>query len=191
MTPTKKERKNTSGSISKSKGQATGQVGTTIKAFIADLASHDDVVREKARHSLVAMGRRCVPWLTEALRNGKYLMRWEAAKALGQIAAPESAPVLVEALEDNEFDVRWLAAEGLIKLNVKGLKSLLHALMKKTDSGFLREGAHHVIHDLAKGALRKPLAPVLASLEDGKMTIEAPEAAFKALEMLEKKGRRT
>jgi len=105
---------------------------------------------------------------------------------LGQIAAPESAPVLVEALEDNEFDVRWLAAEGLIKLNVKGLKSLLHALMKKTESGFLREGAHHVIHDLAKGALRKSLAPVLASLEDGKMTIEAPEAAFKALKMLEK-----
>ena len=185
MTPTEKERKKTSGSISKSKGQATRRVETTIKAFIADLASHDDVAREKARHSLVAMGRRCVPWLTEALRNGKYLMRWEAAKALGQIAAPESAPVLVEALEDKEFDVRWLAAEGLIKLNVKGLKSLLHALMKRADSGFLREGAHHVIHDLAKGALRKPLAPVLASLEDVEMTVEAPGAAFKALEMLE------
>lgn len=186
MTPTKKERKNKSGSISKSKGQTTRRGGATIKAFIADLASHDDVTREKARHSLVAMGRRCAPWLTEALRNGNYLMRWEAAKALGEIAAPESAPVLVEALEDKEFDVRWLAAEGLIKLNVKGLKSLLHALMKKADSGFLREGAHHVIHDLAKGALRKPLAPVLASLEDVEMTIEAPEAAFKALEMLEK-----
>jgi len=186
MTPTKKERTNKSGSISRPKRQATGRVETTIKALIADLASHDDVTREKARHSLVAMGRRCVPWLTEALRTGKYLMRWEAAKALGQIAAPEAAPVLVEALEDSESDVRWLAAEGLIKLNVKGLKSLLHALMTKTDSGFLREGAHHVIHDLAKGALRKPLAPVLASLEDVKMTIEAPEAAFKALEILEK-----
>jgi len=32
-------------------------------------------------------------------------VRWEAAKALGQIGDATAAPALVEALQDEEFDV--------------------------------------------------------------------------------------
>jgi hypothetical protein len=103
--------------------------------------------------------------LIDALKNKRYLMRWEAAKALGEIGDPEAAPALVNSLEDEEFDVRWLAGEGLIKMNINGLKPLLQTLELRGDSVLLREGAHHVFHDLAKGALRKYLAPVLAALE--------------------------
>lgn len=125
-------------------------------------------------------------------------MRWEAAKALGEIADPETGPVLVEALEDEEFDVRWLAAEGLVRMNIKGLKPLLEALELRGDSVLLREGAHHVFHDLAKGRLRKFLVPVLASLEalepgeevpwtaHHQWAVEVPLAARQALERLER-----
>jgi HEAT repeat protein len=174
-------------SISQSKETETARLGPPlIEALIKSLSNKDDGVRVKARHALVAMGKAAVPPLTEALKSSKGLVKWEAAKALGEIGAPEAAPSLVKALEDDQFDVRWLAAIGLIGMNIKGLKPLLHALMHQTDSVFLREGAHHVIHDLTKGELRKYLAPVLAALENIEPAAGCPQAAFHALEMLEK-----
>jgi hypothetical protein len=83
-------------------------------------------------------------------------------------------------------------------MNINGLKPLLQALELRGDSVLLREGAHHVFHDLAKGALRKYLAPVLAALEalepgeqvpwaaPHEMKVEVPGAARQALEILEK-----
>jgi HEAT repeat protein len=144
------------------------------------------------------MGKAAVPSLVEALKSRNTLTRWEAAKALGEIADPETAPALVEALQNEEFDVRWLAAEGLVKMNINGLKPLLEALERRGDSIWLREGAHHVFHDLAKGGLRKSLVPVLAGLEalesgegvpwggSHELAVEVPLAARQALEMLEK-----
>ena len=187
MRPKKKEEKMVSKSISQSKGRNIVEgVNSSLEALIAALSSHDDGVRMQARHSLVAMGKAAVLSLTEALKNNNNLMRWEAAKALGEIGDPKAAPALVKALENEDFDVRWLAAIGLIGMNIKGLKPLLHALMEQGDSVFLREGAHHVIHDLAKGGLRKYLAPVLAALEGIEPTAEVPKTAFHALEMLQK-----
>ncbi len=170
----------------------------SIETLINTLSSLKDKAREGARHTLVAMGKAAVPSLIEALRNKNALMRWEAAKALDEIGDPETAPVLVEALEDDDFDVRWLAAEGLIKMNIKGLKPLLEALEHRGDSVLLREGAHHVFHDLAKGGLRKFLVPVLAALEAlepgeevpwvarHELGVEVPLAARNALDMIEK-----
>jgi len=182
----------------KEKKKTVGVKQPATETLIKTLSSHKDKVREGARHTLVAMGKAAVPSLIEALKNKNTLMRWEAAKALGEIGDPETAPVLVEALEDEEFDVRWLAAEGLIKMNIKGLKPLLEALEHRGDSTLLREGAHHVFHDLTKGALKKSLVPVLAALEAlepgdevpwaarHEMEVEVPWAARRALEMLEK-----
>jgi len=157
-----------------------------IQSLIMDLSSSDDAVRVHSREALVKTGSRAVPQLIEALKHPQHWVRWEAAKALGEIGDPKAAPALIEALEDEEFDVRWLAAIGLIGMNIKGLKPLLQALMKKGDSTLLREGAHHVIHDLAKGALRRYLVPLKVVLEDIEPTVEVPQAAYHALEMLEK-----
>jgi HEAT repeat protein len=182
----------------KEKKKTVGVKEPSMETLINTLSSHKDKAREAARHTLVAMGKAAVPSLIEALRNKNTLMRWEAAKALGEIGDPETAPVLVKALEDEEFDVRWLAAEGLIKMNIKALKPLLEALEHRGDSVLLREGAHHVFHDLAKGRLRKFLVPVLAALEalepgeevlrvaHHEMEVEVPWAARRALEVLEK-----
>jgi HEAT repeat protein len=181
-----------------SKGKLTANKDQTIEGLIMSLASHNDAVRVKARHSLVAMGKAAVPSLSKALKSENSLTKWEAAKALGEIGDPETASTLVEALEDEDFDVRWLAAEGLTKMNINALKPLLQALEKRGDSFFLQEGAHHVFHDLAKGALKKFLAPVLAALEGlepgeevpwaarHEMMVEVPWAARHALDMLEK-----
>jgi len=186
MATQKKQKQTKSESISESKGQNTEEMGPLIEALVADLASHDDRTREKARHTLVAMGKDAVQSLIEALKDKRYLMRWEAAKALGEIADSAAAPALVEALEDEEFDVRWLAAIALIRMNIRGLRPLFRALMERGDSTLLREGAHHVIDDLSKGELRKYLIPVLAALEDVEPSMEVPQAAFQSLEKLEK-----
>jgi HEAT repeat protein len=181
MIPEKRKMKSVSSS-----DKMTKETSSSPESLIVTLSSHNDAIRVKGRQGLVAMGKVAVPLLTDALKNKSYLMRWEAAKALGEIADPGAAPALVEALEDEEFDVRWLAAEGLVRINIKSLRPLLHALMERGDSEPLREGAHHVIHDLTKGALKKYLAPLHAALNDVEPPMEVPWAAKRALEELEK-----
>jgi HEAT repeat protein len=113
-------------------------------------------------------------------------VRWEAAKALGQISDPRAAEALVRALEDEMFDVRWLAAEGLITLGCGALLPLLHALVERSDSEWLREGAHHVFYDLVKGRpdIKDILQPIMATLENVEPSLEVPFAAETALNKL-------
>jgi HEAT repeat protein len=161
----------------------------TISSLIADLGSKDGIVRVRARKSLVAIGKPSVDPLVEALASKKKLVRWEAAKAIGQIGNPTATLALVRALEDEMFDVRWLAAEALITVGKEALVPLLKALIKDLDSIWLREGAHHVFHDLARGKsdLRGVLQPVLAALEDIEPVLEVPLAAKEALNKLARK----
>jgi HEAT repeat protein len=157
---------------------------STISSLITDLASQSALVRTNARQSLVAMGGPAVAPLIEALADPKRQVRWEAAKALSQIADPAAAPALARALRDRGFGVRWLAAEGLIALGSKGLVPLLRALIDHSDSVWLRQGAHHVLHDLAKGILKDLVQPVLAALEGVEPSLEVPVAAETALRAL-------
>jgi HEAT repeat protein len=157
----------------------------TLKKLTANLSSSIDLTRVKARKELVAIGKPAVPFLIEALKNPNHLGRWEAVKALGEIGDSKAAPALVEALEDEEFEVRWRAAEALIRMNAKGLIPLLDALIHRADSAFLREGAHHVLHELAKGELRTYLTPVLIALGSFEPAVEVPAAALHAIETME------
>ena len=161
------------------------EMSSTIKGLITALSNFNDFSRVEARKALESMGSQAVPYLIEALKHPDYLQRWEAAKALGEIKDPKAAPALVEVLEDEKFDVRWLAARALIEMNVKALKPLFKALIEHADSILLRQGAHHVLHDLAKGELRTYLVPVLIELENMD-SVRIPAAASYALESLEK-----
>ena len=156
----------------------------TISALIADLGSKDGLVRVRARVCLVAIGGKAVGPLVEALASKKRWVRWEAAKALGQTGDPAAAQALVRALEDEVFDVRWLAAEGLIAVGDKGLVPLLQALVERSDSMWLREGAHHVLHDISRGELKEIMRPVLAALDGIEPSVEVPFAAKTALNKL-------
>lgn len=163
-------------------------VASSIQTLINNLSSHDDTVRMGARQSLVEVGSQAVPSLIEALKQGNKIVRWEVAEALGEIKDPKAAPALVEALEDEDFDVRWLAAKGLIQIGMKGVEPLLHALMMRGDSVWLREGADHVIRDLVMGESGKYLGPVMEALEGVEPALQVPAAALTAREALTKAG---
>jgi HEAT repeat protein len=156
----------------------------TIDSLIADLSDNDGLKRVKARRSLVVIGFQAVKPLEEALSNPNKWVRWEASKALGQIGDSAATQTLIKALEDNMFDVRSLAAEGLIRIGRDAVVPLLHALIERPESIWLREGAHHVLHDIAEGELKKVREPMLAALEDLDAAIEVPIAAHAALDAL-------
>lgn len=157
-----------------------------MSALVADLGSRDGLVRVRARRCLVAMKSKAVSALVAALANPKKYVRWEAAKALGRIGDPAAAQALVAALEDEMFDVRWLAAEGLVAMGRNGLLPLLQALSKHADSVWLREGAHHIAHDLSLEDLEDVMLPVLTALDAVAPSIEVPFAAKVALDRLKR-----
>ena len=160
-----------------------------INSLIADLNRDDVITCQKARRALVAIGHEAVPSLVEALGSRKHWVRWEAAKALAQIADPTATTALLKALEDKEFDVRWLAAEGLTSIGRKAVVPLLKALIDNPESTWLHEGAHHVLHDMRRGDLDETLKPVMKSLEDFEPSVEVPLAASKALDILRAKAK--
>ena len=172
--------------INKSKKEKTQpkkeiSFGSLLDPLLKALHSKDGEERRRARLSLVSLGSEAVDPLIELLPDPDHEVRWEAAKALGEIADPRAAPGLVVTLEDAGFDIRWLAAEGLIALGKAGLEPLLETLLKKADSVYLREGAHHVMYDLSHRGLKDPLAPAMAALEGVDPEIEVLEPARKAL----------
>ncbi len=153
-----------------------------IDSLIADFTCDDVMKCQIARRKLVNMGSAAVDKLVNELSNKKHWVRWEAAKALGQIGDAAAARALVKALEDNEFDVRWLAAEALINIGRGSLEPLLKALADHGDKSlFLRQGAHHVLHDMNRGGLDTILKPVMAAVEDIAPSIEVLQVAKKAL----------
>ncbi len=160
-----------------------------INALIADLGSKDGIVRVRARKSLVAIGKQAVGPLLEILVSKVRIIRWEAAKAIGQIGDPTAAPALVKGLEDETFEVRWLAAEALIKIGREAVVPLLQALLKHSDSVWLRDGAHHVLHDVVGKDLNEILQPVVMALEGVEPSLEVPIMAWTALKALKSKGR--
>ena len=159
----------------------------TIRILVNDLCSEDGLVRVRARKRLVALGNQAVRPLKKLLGSKREWVRWEAAKALGQIGDPAAAQALIKALEDNMFDVRWLAAEGLIYMGKSALVPLLQAIRERPDSFWLREGVHHVLHDVNNGKITEIIRPVIVALESFEPSVEAPPAIEKALEVLNKK----
>jgi HEAT repeat protein len=164
-----------------------------IKSVIANLRSRDGIVRHKAREALTLIGKQAVRHLIPLLKDPEDDVRWEAAKALTEIADARGASGLVGTLEDHNFGVRWLAAEGLIAIRRAALPPLVEALTKHSDSAWLREGAHHVLHDLAykDPEVKDFVAPVITALEGIEPEIGVMEPAYAALEKLKasiKKG---
>ena len=159
----------------------------TIKSLIDELASEDGVVRVKARQQLVAYKKRSVAPLIRTLSNKNDWVRWEAAKALSQIGNNKAIKALLEALSDEKFEVRWLAAEGLIRIGRRAIVPLLEALVKHSDSYWLREGIHHVLHDINTGKITEVLRPVLVALEGSEPSLEVPLTAKAALDALIRK----
>lgn len=155
-----------------------------VKRLINDLSSKDGGTRESARAALAEIGSPAIPDLAKALVEGKDWTRWEAAKTLGEISNPQGIPALVEALRDKNFDVRWLAAKGLIAIGWKSAVPVVESLMEHPDSVWMRDGAHHVLHDLAHGPLEEPLGSFLKVLEGIEPAVRIPPEGRSLLEKL-------
>lgn len=163
----------------------TGSVDSLIEA----LKSKDGLTRQKARHALVKIGEPALDALIKAFEDKSDVMHWEVSKALSQIGSPKAAKTLIQALEDKEFSVRWIGAEGLIHMGQGGVTELLQALTERADSVWLREGAHHVLHDLihknrVDASAREPLSAVLDAINHPDPVTETNGAARRALEKL-------
>ena len=163
--------------------------GPSIDALITALNSKDGLARQRARNALVAIGEPALDALIEAFENKDEDTHWEVAKALSRIGTGKAAKPLVEALEDKEFSIRWIAAEGLIHIGHDGLEPLLQALKDRPGSVWLREGAHHVLHDLIQRKLIddqtiahvSPLLDALNHRDPEMQTVAASAEAFAAL----------
>jgi HEAT repeat protein len=161
--------------------------------LVEQLDSPKEIVRMTARSSLVNIGTPALPALIEALGSRSTMVRWQATKALGDIADDEAAPALVGQLRDRDFGVRWIAAEGLITLGRPGLPALLRALIQQPRERTLRDGAHHVAVVLAARdeGLHDLLAPLIVALERiGRTDAEIQRTSGEALRRLfEQRGR--
>lgn len=162
----------------------------TMDSLIAALSDDDGLARQQARIALTHIGLPAVEPLIKLLENDQQYVHWEAVKALSEIGDPQAVNALVNALEDGIFSIRWLAAEGLITTGSSSVVPLLHALIDRSGSILLREGAHHVFHDLvSRGMLPQPavrgkILSVLAALRGIEPAVEAPLAAYKALQTI-------
>jgi HEAT repeat protein len=167
-----------------SESGTTGLAVQTVDSLIARFLERDVCVRQRARLALEELGPAAVDGLVRALRHPLDRVRWESAKALGTIADPGSAPALVRLLRDHSTGVRWLAAEALVAIGRPALRPLLEALVRQPGALELREGAHHVLHDLLPRDSFGIVAPVLAALEHPAPELEAPVAASQLLDRL-------
>jgi HEAT repeat protein len=160
--------------------------GTNLESLMDMLANGDGMIRQKARESLVALGGPAVSSLTQALQNSRSdQVRWEAAKALGEIDDTRSIPTLVKALEDSNSDVAWLAADALRKFRKAAWSPLLQALIEgRSDSVLLRKGAHHVFVNQKEDGFNDLLVILVKALKLDAVQESVPEAAYKLIKRM-------
>ncbi len=163
---------------------------TNIESLMDMLASKEGATRQKARESLITLGKPAVPFLIRTLRNSKLdHLRWEAAKSLGSIYDTRAIPSLVKALEDSDHDVAWLAAVALRKFKKAAWPQLLNILIKsKPDSILLRQGAHHVLRDQREDGFNELLTTLTKSLEPGAAQESTAVAAYNILKQMKEKS---
>jgi hypothetical protein len=164
--------------------------GTNLESLLAMLASKDGMIRQKARKSLVALGKPAVSSLAQALQNSRSSqLRWEAAKALGAIGDAGAMPVLVKALEDSNTDVTWVAAEALRQFKRAAWPPLLRALVNsEPDSVLLCQGAHHVLLNQKQDGFNDLLATLMKALKRGALSESAMVAAYEILKRMKAKS---
>jgi HEAT repeat protein len=159
------------------------------EALVRCMALEQGVALKRSRERAESMGAAAVLPLSQAmLAAPRWQLRWEAAKALGRIAAPGSAAALVRALDDENSDVGWVAAESLAALGDAALPPLLQALAKRPGAPGLRIGARHVLRGRQRLDHGDRTVGVLAAIEGG-ATDDAAAVAAHGLLMRAKKAR--
>ncbi len=155
-----------------------------ILDWVEALNDKDMRVRKEARKAIVASGGDGLMVIIDELQEGPFLVRWELAQILGELRLPAGIPVLIRALEDEEQDVRWVAAEALADMGRPALPALLEALRDRADSGYLRNGVHHVLTLMPDTRQMVELGAVLDALDPLANAVDVIPAAARALAAL-------
>ena len=92
---------------------ATNQA--TIDTLISDLASSDLGTRQRAHQALMAIGKPATPYLIRAMNSKHDQTRWEAVKALDEMADP---PCSKQALASNVQPGHQVAIRSLFGIVV-------------------------------------------------------------------------
>ncbi len=164
-------------------------IDTNLTSLMDMLANKDGATRQKARKSLVALGKPAVFSLIRALQNSKVdHVRWEAVKTLDAIGDIRAIPQYVNALEDTDSDVAWLAAEALRRFKKFAWLPLSRALIKSgSDSAVLRQGAHHILKNQKEDGFDDLLAILSKALESNSAEESTPLAASDILKRMKAK----
>jgi HEAT repeat protein len=85
--------------------------------------------------------------LMEKLGDPDVHVRLEAAKVLCK-DDPSVCAALVRLVENEDLSVRWAAMELLAHCRREAIRPMLEALTRDFESSNLRQGVHHVMHEL-------------------------------------------
>jgi hypothetical protein len=156
---------------------AADQSPASVDDLIRQLSSPSAVVRERAREALVALGHTALTELMVTLESANEHARWEACKALAEIADPASIRALIRALESEHQDVRWVAAEGLVNIGSESVEPLLIALIDRAFGHTILAGGHHVLHACTRRTPEPVFEALLAAMRGPQPGVHVPPAA--------------
>lgn len=114
--------------------------------------------------------------------------REEAVGYLSSHPTPEAIGALIDLMETDDAGVRWKAAEALAKLGKTALVPLLRALVDKSDSRWLLEGATHVFHDNRDPGVAKMTEGLRAAMKGSGAAVATVTAAGELLVKLAGEG---
>jgi HEAT repeat protein len=124
-----------------------------VRAVIAD--AYADPHLPMRASALYAMGRNLDPhWLDtvlKELRSQQPMLRYEAARASGELGSQRAVPVLLEMLADPDREAQLAAVAALGKLGGRAAGTALRKLLDSDDEG-LREAAEDALDELNFGA---------------------------------------
>jgi HEAT repeat protein len=172
--------------------KALGRVGghDAAAALIAELGTTDEQMSSQIVSSLIRVGSAAVPLLIKEAANPSAWIRWQVMRALVAISDYRSLPVLVQALHDTDHSIAWVAAKGLVHFGKDAVGPVLRLLMMTETSRWLVETASYVLHEayVHDQKLKLFLEPVIQSMHGVAYQIGTPQAARKALQLLEVAG---
>lgn len=158
-----------------------------VRALLNDLMDDSTIKRKDARHWLESKGEEVLQDLHYLVRAKNHQLRWEAAKALEDIASVNSLPVLIKMMHDHETEFRWMAAEGLRKIGRGSILPVLELVESTGHSLHIRQGAHHVLNALFTDKEKLEYKNLMDALTNSnELGDTAPVWAVEALERLSK-----
>ena len=103
--------------------------------------------------ALFAMSRsaneRWIPLIDEMLDNDIPKIRFDAARAAGELEAKQCVPRLIELLGDEDDEIRMAAIWSLSQIGGEGIEEILNQLYEETDDDELSEFIETALDNLA------------------------------------------